>query len=303
MELPVPGSPDEALTVERLVELFRDFSEQSTSLRSAYSDLEQRVVDLSAELAKKDREIYTGYNNLWEFQTYLDSILESLPIGLVVFDLQWQVTRINRTAREILNLAPEELPTGTVFLDQEPLMTLLDERNENTELGVPMERVIERPQGSIVVRQIVSWLYNRSHERIGLLLSLEDLTAVHELERRIDEQKTLVALGEMAAHVAHELRNPLFGICGFAQILLEETPETDQRYRLVQKINEGVDSLNRIATTLLNYTRSGEPTFERTDLQSLLTDISEWTRTDKTETSTLYSIYRRKIFQLSWTRN
>ncbi|MDK9700075.1 MAG: ATP-binding protein [bacterium] len=277
---PIPIPNAEEMSIERLVELFREFSEQSTGLRSAYAELEQRVAELSQELARKDREIYSGYNNLWEFQAYLDSILESIPVGLVVIDLLGQITRLNRSAREILNLAPEELPSSTIFFDtQEPTIPAND-LTEPARIGVPTERIIERPQGSVRIRQVVSWLYNRAGERMGMVVSLEDLTAIQMLEQRIDEQKTLVALGEMAAHVAHELRNPLFGIGGFAQILLEETPETDDRYRLIKKINEGVDSLNRIATTLLNYTRTGEPTFERVDLQQLLNDVADWVAND-----------------------
>ena len=59
----------------------------------------------------------------------------------------------------------------------------------------------------------------------------------------------------MAATVAHEIRNPLGGIAGFAALLERDLDVQDPRRRLVQKITEGVGRLNRIVSSLLTYTR------------------------------------------------
>ena len=83
---------------------------------------------------------------------------------------------------------------------------------------------------------------------------------------------TLTALGEMAATVAHEIRNPLGGIGGFAGLLERDLDVGDPRRRLVKKIIEGVDSLNRMVTNLLNYTRPVQLNIRPADLVQVVED-------------------------------
>lgn len=84
----------------------------------------------------------------------------------------------------------------------------------------------------------------------ALRRSLADYQA---LEAELAQAKTLAALGEMAALVAHEVRNPLAGICGFAALLKREV--TDSRLApMLDKILEGATELERLTSALLNYT-------------------------------------------------
>ena len=75
------------------------------------------------------------------------------------------------------------------------------------------------------------------------------------LEEQVRRMHTLAALGEMAATVAHEIRNPLGGIASFANLLERDLETDDPSRRLVRKITEGVARLNRIVSSLLSYTR------------------------------------------------
>jgi signal transduction histidine kinase len=81
-----------------------------------------------------------------------------------------------------------------------------------------------------------------------------DLTQIKSLEEEISRMDKLAALGQMAATMAHKIRNPLGGIAGFAGLLQLELAGNDKGKRLVGKITEGVDKLNRIVTSLLSYT-------------------------------------------------
>ena len=90
---------------------------------------------------------------------------------------------------------------------------------------------------------------------LGALEVFNDLTEVKRLEAEVQRVQTLAALGEMAATVAHEIRNPLGGIAGYAGMLERDLAADDPNRRLVHKITEGVGRLNRIVVSLLNYTR------------------------------------------------
>lgn len=98
---------------------------------------------------------------------------------------------------------------------------------------------------------------------------------VHTLDRELQQKNRLAALGEMAATVAHEIRNPLGGIRGFAA-LLERDLEGDERARHVERILEGVQILDRIVGELLDYTRPVELSRKRTEAAALVRGAMEY---------------------------
>ncbi len=88
---------------------------------------------------------------------------------------------------------------------------------------------------------------------VGAVEVFQDLTRLKKIEQELSRLSTLAALGEMAATIAHEVRNPLAGIGGFASLLKRDLNIDDPKQKLVDKIIAGVESLNRTVTTLLNY--------------------------------------------------
>ncbi len=90
---------------------------------------------------------------------------------------------------------------------------------------------------------------------LGAIEAFNDLTEVKRLENQVQRMHTLAALGEMAATVAHEIRNPLGGIASFANLLERDLEAEDPNRKMVRKITEGVARLNRIVSSLVSYTR------------------------------------------------
>jgi signal transduction histidine kinase len=96
---------------------------------------------------------------------------------------------------------------------------------------------------------------DRKGERIGMVKVFQDLTEIEELRERILQKESLAAVGEMAMTVAHEIRNPLGGIRGFAALLARDLGDDDPKLRLVDRIVAGSRALERLVNELLEYTR------------------------------------------------
>lgn len=102
------------------------------------------------------------------------------------------------------------------------------------------------------------------------------------MTKTIQHQKRLQEIGEMTSFVAHEIRNSLGGIKGFAALLSRDLAGEPQLQQMADYILEGTENLNRLMTQVLNYSRPFEPHFETTDLASLLQEIHTLVQVDKT---------------------
>ncbi len=137
-----------------------------------------------------------------------------------------------------------------------------------------MEKPIQTQAGqAIPVGYSTSPLVNKSGEMIGAVEIFMDLSMIKSLEEEISRMDKLAALGQMAATMAHKIRNPLGGIAGFAGLLQLELKSNENGKRIVGKIIEGVDKLNHIVTSLLSYTAHLRLKVHKIDLKERIEHI------------------------------
>jgi len=253
---------------EPLLPIFDWFEERVRTLSDAYAGLERRVADLDSQLERRNAE--------------LESLLDSFHDGVLMVDVDQRVTMVNGRASELLRLDPLEAigqNLSDVFPAQgdftEPLLQSLRE-------GVPLrhvEVVWTRSLGTpLPLGLSTAAVVDPAGRRLGAVASFSDLTQLKQMERELSQTRTLAALGEMAATVAHEIRNPLGGIGGFARLLERDIEVSDPRRALVGRIVEGVGALNRIVSNLLVYTRPMETRHRVVDVAEWLEDMAGWAR-------------------------
>ncbi|MFC1608328.1 nitrogen regulation protein NR(II), partial [Candidatus Latescibacterota bacterium] len=189
---------------------------------------------------------------------YLTNILESLSSGVLVVDTDGNITLFNRGAELITGIKAEktlgkhynEIMGSETPEDLTPLSTL-----KNGDRRSNMEKPIRSRSGrAISVGFSTSPLINRAGDMIGAVEIFMDLSQIKSLEEELSRMDKLAALGQMAATMAHKIRNPLGGIAGFAGLLQLELEGNENGKRIIGKISEGVDKLNSIVTSLLSYT-------------------------------------------------
>ncbi len=253
---------------EALKPVFSWFESHVERLSGAYATLETRVCDLDSQLEKRNAE--------------LESLLDSLHDGVLMVDMSEKITMVNGRGAQILGLDPleavglglsEVFPTQKDFTD--PLLHSLHE-------GIPLRwvEVVWLRSAETPVPLGVSTAAVRDPEgrKLGAVASFQNLTHLKQMERELSQTRTLAALGQMAATVAHEIRNPLGGIGGFAKLLQRDIPEDDPRRRLSERIIEGVGSLNKIVTNLLAYTKPIETQLRDVEIRPWLAELAQWCR-------------------------
>jgi len=253
---------------EPLQPVFSWFESHVEKLSGAYATLETRVCDLDSQLEKRNAE--------------LESLLDSLHDGVLMVDLSERITMVNGRASQILGLDPLEVvgrtlsevfPTQKDFTD--PLLHSLHEGVPLRWVEVVWPRSIEVP---VPLGVSTAPVRDPQGRRLGAVASFQNLTHQKQMERELSQTRTLAALGQMAATVAHEIRNPLGGIGGFARLLQHDIAMDDPRRRLADRIIEGVGSLNKIVTNLLAYTKPMETQLREVEIAPWLSDLVLWCR-------------------------
>lgn len=240
-------------------------------------DLELRLDEQTRELRLKDRLLAGQILRAERTAGKLRQILASMSSAVLMIELDGYLSEANPKARALLDI-DDELPLLAREALPEQLQDILDEViGEGRHVSID-ELLLPGGGGLHTLRVDCRLVSDDVGHPIGVLQILDDRTELIRMERRLEQSRTLAALGEMAASVAHELRNPLGGIGGFAALLKDLlVPGTDE-HRYVLKIIEGVDGLNKVATNLLAYTRPVEPRLQVFDLRVLLGEVLEFVR-------------------------
>jgi signal transduction histidine kinase len=111
---------------------------------------------------------------------------------------------------------------------------------------------------------------------LGAVEIFSDISRIKSLEEQMQHTKTMAALGEMAATVAHEIRNPLGAMGMWAGLLERDLGPDDERKKLVKRILEGLSRLNRIVSNLLVYSRPVKAQFRPVVLKHVLQETIDF---------------------------
>lgn len=201
----------------------------------------------------------------------------SLEEGLLLTDRAGSVLVVNPEARNILGLeSPGGRIPATEFLADHPELLATIRRAIDEGSRVPPTEIRFHGPGEDETRIAVNVtpLRRRDKDPMGFLVLLSDVTTD---SRRADEERlarSLAELGEMAAGVAHELRNGLATLRGYLQ-LLARSPEDEQREEYLRELDRETSHLERVVKDFLSFARPGTSRLEPVEPVSLLRHLAD----------------------------
>ncbi|NJN64115.1 MAG: PAS domain S-box protein, partial [Acidobacteria bacterium] len=179
--------------------------------------LADRLRLASVELGKRE-------SDLAALRALHQQIVESINTGILTTDREGRISFVNRAGRAILGESSESVVERTL---QDvlglPLELLRDAERAGDRRRNRFERTWHRPSDGedLFLGFALSTLRGGDDVTLGWLLVFQDLTEIASLEQQVKTRERMAALGEMAAGMAHELRNPLAAISGCVQVLQE----------------------------------------------------------------------------------
>lgn len=224
-----------------LKESFVFFTKETSQLKASYQTLQDEFKKLQSTCDSSTAA--------------LSSIVDSMSEGLIFISIHGTIELFNDAACQLIGLSIEKA-----------LHSSYGDHFSDDFFGFSMEHALN---GAPVARKaFLSWTIGNHLVDVeisssvipkkGILVLLTDLTLQKHLEKTIARNERLRDLGEMAAALAHEIRNPLGGIQGFASLLCRDLDSFPEKKEMANAILEGTRSLNRLVTNVLNYAKPME---------------------------------------------
>ena len=225
------------------------------SLRSAHFRLEEET-----ERAK-------------QFVALTDHVVRSVGAGILAADLDGKVLHLNPAGAAILAIEDGEAAVGSSLGEVMPLV----DHNWGLLRTRARDRMVVRIEDTLATSgarlgMSVGPLADERHQVVGFIVNFQDLSDLKVEGERLRMQERMAAVGEMAARMAHEIKNPLASISGSAQVLGSVEGLDESGRRLLQILVDESRRLSGILDGFLEYTRPHRSTFAPCDLSALLRD-------------------------------
>ena len=217
------------------------------------------------------RSTKTALENM---RSYTSNIIESMTSGLLSFDAHARVATVNAGARSILALGDGDVAGRTAdevlrFEDASHAREMSDVLGGRRDKAEVEARVTVGDE-SVPVAVSASLLRDEEGERAGTVVLFQDLREIEELKEAVERERHLASLGRLAAGVAHEVRNPLSSLKGFAQFFRAKFAPGSEEERYSDIMIEEVERLDRVVQELLDFARPVAPSLKPTAPNSLI---------------------------------
>jgi two-component system, NtrC family, sensor histidine kinase HydH len=210
--------------------------------------------------------------SLQDTSAFADEVVTHLPVGLIATDRQGRIAFFNAAAAMITGVAqPQALGQDPAGVLPGALGRLMKGLAAHQGQLIEQEMECELGSGKTIPLSVsATRIVNEEGVFVGNVLIVKDLGELRRLQAEVRRQEKLVALGGMAAGVAHEIRNPLSSIKGLATYFAGKFDPGSPDQEAAQVMIQEVDRLNRVIGELLEFARPSDLNVRQSDINALL---------------------------------
>ncbi len=208
------------------------------------------------QLQKSAETLATTRRQAADLAVLNQDIVRSLSSGLITIKPDGTILSANHVAADILGWVPGTLPGIAIERAMPGVSVLIAENRQRADLSLLTDKRL-----TVMLGVTVSPLRDVRDEVIGRVVNFQDLTELRRLELHARRVERLATVGQLAAGIAHEIRNPLASISGSIELLQAAPQATEDDRTLMQIVNREIQRLNVLIGDLLDYAnpRPSEP--------------------------------------------
>lgn len=253
-----------------LAEAFKAFMATADRMEASYGQLQTEVARLRRELEERNAALTLSLAENKNIRAALKRILDALPCGVIVIDANDGIVLVNPEASRLLGTSAD----SASLLQQFPahIQALLKAaicRDDEHEITLDAEKVARW----LSIRRTALHI-EPSHDKVRgpdqFVLIIRDVTARKEAERQRETSRNMLALGEMAAVLAHEIRNPLGSMELWTNVLDKQSMIGEEGKYCVEHLQAGIRSLSATVNNVLQFHGHGSAGLARLKLKTVL---------------------------------
>jgi PAS domain S-box-containing protein len=248
-------------------------------LAVAFNHMAAQLRQQRTELQGANAELRQRLDEAADLKSYTDNILASLTNGIVTVDLDGRVVTLNPAAEMMTGFFAGEVIgryCTEVFVQTPELGEILMETIASRSASPGVAATLHRRNGRVLPVEIsAAPLKGGEGKDLGVIAAIRDLTVVRELESRLRRSDRLAALGELAAGLAHEIKNPLTSLLTFSRHLPRRFDDEQFRAKFQSVVPRELERINGIVEGLLELARPARINFAAVRLPALLERAAE----------------------------
>ncbi len=236
-----------------LAEAFKAFMATADRMEASYGQLQAEVARLRRELEERNAALTVSLTENKNIRAALKRILDALPCGVIVIDANDGIILVNPEASRLLGTAADSASLLQQFPAHiQPLLKAAIARDDEHEVTLDAEKSARWLSIRRTALQVGSSQDNAS-ESDQFVLILRDVTARKQAEQQRETSRHMLALGEMAAVLAHEIRNPLGSMELWTNVLDKQSTIGEEGKYCVEHLQAGIRSLSATVNNVLQF--------------------------------------------------
>jgi two-component system, NtrC family, sensor histidine kinase HydH len=205
------------------------------------------------------RKVIRSRRLLQDTRAFAAETIASLPMGIIIVDKRRHIRYMNDTGCALLGIDIENVADKTADAVIPETIWHLHKTADKHGKGTEKEVVAgSEKSGPIPVSVMVTNILGQDGDFIGFLFILKDLSQIRALELKIRRKERLAALGTLASGIAHEVRNPLSSIKGYAGYFGSLFEPASENKKAAQLMVEEIDRVDRVISELLEFARPAD---------------------------------------------
>ena len=237
---------------------------------------------LAEELRRSGVKLQAKQYDLDQLELLHRNIVQSISTGLITLNDRLKITYVNPAAEAICGSGYDEMEgsyIGDIFPRIVPHLSISAESGGNIHLAQKQKGIdidFERQDGTkLHLGFSQSILRDPGKDEMGLILIFQDLTEFRQMQEQVRRMDRLAVAGELAAGIAHEIKNPLASLSGSIQMLRDEVEFGPMQQRLMDITMREAERLNALVNEFLLFSRPEKTVDQSVEVNKVINDTLE----------------------------
>jgi two-component system sensor histidine kinase PilS (NtrC family) len=236
---------------------------------------------LAEELRRSSVKLKAKQYDLDQLELLNRNIVQSIDNGLITLNNDLEISYVNRAAERIPGFSSREMVgshISKIFPEIVPYLRPSDNKPAGTRAHKPARIDIDfqRRDGTVLHLGFYQSVLRDPHDReFGLILIFQDLTEFKRMEEQVRRMDRMAVVGELAAGIAHEIKNPLASLSGSLQMLRDELRLEVVHQRLMDITLREAERLNALVNEFLLFSRPAKVVEQPVEINQVVNDTLE----------------------------